>query len=177
LGPLPFHPLVLARQGDRPAPRTRRCLLKGCERWFVPPRPQARYCGNDCRLAAQRWRRVQASRRYRANPAGRARRCQQNRSYRQRRRARTAALRHPPCPCEGKRPVAAPENFAQKMCARPGCYVVFHVAPEHSCRRFCSLACRLALRRVLEREARYRQRRRRWRRQRLSRRPKPPDTS
>ena len=44
---------------------------------------------------------------------------------------------------------------------------MFAVPPEGSCRRFCSVACRLALRRVLDREARYRQRRRRWRRQRL----------
>jgi len=55
--------------------------------------------------------------------------------------------------------------------------VVFHVQHEHSSQRFCSVACRLALRRVLDREARYRQRRRRWRRQRLNRRNRPPDTS
>jgi hypothetical protein len=39
------------------------------------------------------------------------------------------------------------------------------------------VVCRLALRRVLDRESRYRQRRRRWRRERLSRRPRPPNTS
>jgi hypothetical protein len=39
------------------------------------------------------------------------------------------------------------------------------------------VACRLALRRVLEREARYRERRRRWRRERLIRRCQRADTS
>jgi hypothetical protein len=39
------------------------------------------------------------------------------------------------------------------------------------------MACRLALRRVLDREARYQARRRRQRRCRLTRRTRPPDTS
>jgi hypothetical protein len=39
------------------------------------------------------------------------------------------------------------------------------------------VACRLALRRVLDREGRYRQRRRRWRREQVTRRCQQPDTS
>ncbi len=64
---------------------------------------------------------------------------------------------------EGQRPACSRENFAGRMCDRPGCYVVFDVRHEHASRRFCSVACSRALRRVLERESRYRQRRRRWR--------------
>jgi len=78
---------------------------------------------------------------------------------------------------EGERPAWACEDFALRPCARPGCYVVFAVAHECSSKHFCSVACRLALRRVLDREARYRARRRRWRRQRVTRRQRPRDTS
>ena len=177
MGPSSFHHLSRCRQGSGPSRRARRCLLKGCERWFTPAYPQARYCNEECRRAAERWRRVQASRRYRASPTGRERRREQNRQYRQRRRAKTSVPKDEHKTREGKRPACPSENFAERMCARPGCYVVFQVRHDHSSQRFCSVACRLALRRVLDREVRYQQRRRRWRRQRLSRRNRPPDTS
>ncbi len=139
--------------------------------------------------SAERWRCVKASRRYRASVGGRERRRRQSRQYRQRRREKAATLAAPTAPtalnapteelagCEGQRPASSSENYAGRMCDRPGCYVVFGVRHEHSSRRFCSVACCMALRRVLDREARYRRRRRRWRRQRLGRRIRPPDTS
>lgn len=80
-------------------------------------------------------------------------------------------------PREGQRPALEHEDFCERMCDRPGCYVTFWVSDPSARRRFCSVACRLALRRVLDREARYRQRRRRWRRERLTRRCHRPDTS
>jgi hypothetical protein len=79
--------------------------------------------------------------------------------------------------CVGQRPVVGCEDFPRRRCARPGCYVWFGVPHDHSSKRFCSVACRLALRRVLDREARYGARRRRWRRERLTRRRRPADTS
>ena len=79
--------------------------------------------------------------------------------------------------CVGQRPAVSGEDFLQRRCARPGCYVWFGVAHDQSSKRFCSVACRLALRRVLDREERYRARRRRWRRQQLTRRRRPADTS
>lgn len=85
-----------------------------------------------------------------------------------------------PATREGQRPATADENsqeFPERMCDRPGCYALFVVKHEACCRRFCSPACRLALRRVLDREARYRHRRRRWRRARLTRLRQRPDTS
>jgi magnesium-transporting ATPase (P-type) len=42
-------------------------LLKGCEQPFTPSHPQCRYCSSACAAAAARWRRVKASRRYRAS--------------------------------------------------------------------------------------------------------------
>jgi hypothetical protein len=160
----------------------RRCLLKGCERWYWPSRPQSRYCSAACQQAARRWRRCQASRRWRATAQGQERRREQGRRYRQRRReqaatASAAASADASAEREGQRPAMAGEDFCERMCDRPGCYAVFAVPPAQACRRFCSVACRLALRRVLDREARYRQRRRRWRRERMTRGRHRPDTS
>jgi len=166
--------------GERPegcCHRPRRCLLKGCERLFWPRCPQARYCSEGCQQAARRWRRRQASQRYRASDPGRERRRDQSRRYRQRRRERGTASAVVEVPDEGQRPASASEDFSTRRCERPGCYEHFLIKHEHSCRRFCSMACRLALRRVLDREARYRARRRRLRCQRVSKRARPPDTS
>jgi hypothetical protein len=179
LGPPSFHHLTSQRQGARRPRRARQCLLNGCERWFTPLYPQSRYCSGACRQAARRWRRAQASRRYRASAAGRERRREQQQRYRQRRRERATATASADVPAvrEGQRPACPGEDWVECRCARPGCYIMFWVNPARSGRRFCSLACRLALRRVLDREARYRQRRRRWQRERMTRRRQRPDTS
>ena len=141
--------------------RLRRCLLKGCERHFRPSRPQSRYCSAVCREAARRWRRWRASRRYRSSVNGRERRREQSRRYRVRRRERESASAEVTGSREGQRAGAEREDFCLRACARPGCYAEFGVVGGDSSRRFCSVACRLALRRVLDREARYRARRRR----------------
>jgi hypothetical protein len=146
--------------------RARRCLLKGCERWFVPRHPQSRYCGSDCACAARRWRCVKASRRYRASPNGRLRRREQNRGYRRRRACQKTALSADAAGSrEGKRPTSNAKECCERMCDRPGCYAVFAVKDEYSRKHFCSLGCRLALRRVMDREARYWHRRQRWQRE------------
>jgi hypothetical protein len=178
VGPPSFHHLSAPRQEARRLRRPRRCLLKGCEQWFTPSRPQSRYCSEACREAAKRWRRAKSSRRYRASANGRQRRRAQHQRYRQRRRQRIAVVSADmPTPREGQRPAHPNDAWGERRCQRPGCYVWFVVPRKTSSQRFCSLACRLALRRVLDRESRYRQRRRRWRRQRATRRCHPPDTS
>ena len=179
MGPDSFHHVFWTGQEARCPCRARRCLLKGCERWFSPPRPQSRYCSDGCAAAARRWRQVKASRRYRASEGGRARRREQHRHYRQRRRERATVLASADvaAPREGQRPAPGGADFCERICDRPGCYVTFRVLDAWVCRRFCSVACRLALRRVLDREARYRQRRRRWRRERVTRGRQRPDTS
>jgi hypothetical protein len=177
LGPPSFHSRSGTRQEARRPRRARRCLLKDCERWFIPSHPQSRYCCHACAAAARRWRRTKASRRYRATAKGRQHRRQQHCRYRQRARQRAAASVDEAVTREGQRPACDHHDFCERMCDRPGCYVTFTVRHELSCQRFCSLACRLALRRVRQREERYRHRRRRWRRQRLSRRRPRPDTS
>jgi len=75
--------------------------------------------------------------------------------------------------CEGQRPAIIPEKFAAQPCQRPGCYATFVPTPRSPQQRFCSCSCRQALRRVLDRERRWR--RRRWQGIRpRRRRPRPP---
>ena len=157
--------------------RPRHCLLKGCERLFWPRHPQSHYCSEACRHAANRWRRWRASQRYRATENGKQQRREQSKRYRERVRERQAASADADSPCEGQRIAATHEDFSGWPCARPGCYELFTLPHEQSCKRFCSLACRLALRRVLDRDARYQARRRRMRCERVTKRARPPDTS
>ncbi len=72
-------------------PRTRCCLLKGCERRFRPQRAGQRYCTEECRQAARRWSRWKAQQNYRATAAGKDKRNGQSQRYRQRVRNRRPA--------------------------------------------------------------------------------------
>lgn len=169
VSPLFFYSLGSCPQGHkRNCVRARRCLLKGCERWFHPTRPQARYCSRACRQAARRWRRWRASQRWRQSEAGKSRRREQSRRYRERVRQRPTPGATPepkgvPSACEGQRAEKKGLFFPSHVCDRPGCYEVFAVTRRSPLQRFCSSACRQALRRVRQREWRWRQRVRRRR--------------
>jgi hypothetical protein len=144
-------------------PRRRRCLLKGCEQFFEPRCTQARYCSPACQRAAERWRRWRAGQTWRKTEGGRQCRRRQSCRYRervrQRREAEQAAAEDvAQATCEGQRPAEALEKIP---CARPGCYELFVPAPRSPQQRFCSCLCRQALRRVLQREARWGRRRKR----------------
>ena len=172
MGPPQFPP---AHSSGQPLPLTCRqpfgccrCLLKGCERWFRPARPQARYCSDACRAAARRWRRQQATRRYRASEQGKQRRRLQSQRYRQRQAAPTVNA------AEGQRPTINPPDFQGCPCQRPGCYELFVPSPRSPEQHFCSRSCRNALRRVRQRELRRLERRRRGARPRRCRRRGPP---
>jgi hypothetical protein len=169
-------------------PGCRRCLLKGCERWFLPRRPQARYCSPVCQQAARHWWRWLASQRYRATPNGQQHRRDQARRHRSRVRERSslpqpdsptlavepappAVQAEPPPttdppsavsvpPGVGQRPAPTAENSVGLPCHRPGCYILFLPAVRSRDQKFCSGLCRRALRRVRQREARLRHRRR-----------------
>lgn len=141
------------RDGGR---RKRRCLLKGCEKWFLPDDHRRRYCSPACRAAATAWARLRAQESYRKSPKGRARRRHQCRSRRRREKEegkrRGTQQISGPAACEGHQR----EGIRGFLCARPGCYERV-VGEGRSCqRRYCTRACLRALRTVLEREARWR---------------------
>ncbi len=169
-------------------PCCRRCLLKDCERWFLPPRPQARYCSAACREAAGHWRSWYAGQTYRATIQGKERRREQARRRRERQRQQSALAESaaPTPPIDPTLPVieaqttsdsipiipAGTQSVGQRPdeilpescglpCGRPGCYVLFLPSPRSPDQHFCSSSCRQALRRVRQREARLRRRRRR----------------
>jgi len=76
------------RKRPRRLPRSRRCLLKGCERRFRPKRARERYCSRECRCAARAWSCWKAQQSYRATATGKERRNEQSRRYRERVRDR-----------------------------------------------------------------------------------------
>ena len=181
MGPTPACRKSKARQEAR-RPRQRPCLLKGCEKPFSPTHPQARYCSPECRAAARRWRNKRDRQKYRQNPKGRQSRRTQSQRYRcrcaERREAAAAqavtaqeallaaAESHqtPPASArEGQHPAGDRTIF---YCERPGCEEYFTPTRRSPCQKFCSPSCRQALRRVIERERRWRQRSRQARRRR-----------
>jgi len=79
------------RSRPRRRARTRRCLLKGCNRVYRPDHPLQRYCSEACRRETRRWRRWKAQQKYRATTLGKAKRNGQCRRRRKRRKALSAA--------------------------------------------------------------------------------------
>jgi len=75
-----------ARRRKRPTrrPRTRSCLLKGCEQRFQARHARQRYCSQDCRAAAREWSEWKARQTYRGTAAGKQKRNGQSRRYRER---------------------------------------------------------------------------------------------
>jgi hypothetical protein len=71
-------------------PRHRVCLLKGCHRIFRPQHALTRYCSDDCRAQARKWRQWKARHRYRRSEGGKQKRQAQSRRHRLRRKARRA---------------------------------------------------------------------------------------
>lgn len=157
--------------------RPRLCLLKGCERPFWPRHRRSHFCSKACQQAARRWQRWQADQKYRATEQGRQRRQEQSRRHRQRRREREAASADVEPPRVGDHIQPDSKNSSGEPCQRPGCYELFTLPYERSRKRFCSVACRRALRRVIDREERYQTRRRRMRCERVQRQVQPPNTS
>jgi hypothetical protein len=152
--------------------RTRRCLLKGCGRWFQPTHPRCRYCSTACRKAARMWHNWQAQQRYRATADGRRQRQQQASRYRQRCQTRaqpppsTAAAAIEPARTldasgEGKHIGQKSAAGVLHLCARPGCYEQYAAAVTCPQQRFCCALCRQALCCVEQREKRYQRRRQR----------------
>ncbi len=84
-------------------PRSRACLLKGCERRFRPLHPRTRYCSEECREEGQRWREWKARHHYRQSEGGKQKRRAQSRRYRLRSKRARAAHQGPGRRREGHR--------------------------------------------------------------------------
>lgn len=84
-------------------PRSRACLLKGCERRFRPVHPLTRYCSEECREGARRWREWKARHHYRQSEGGKQKRRAQSRRYRLRSKRARAANQGLGRPREGHR--------------------------------------------------------------------------
>ena len=136
-----------------PVWRSCRCLLQGCERLFHPRHPRSRYCSVGCQAAARRWSRWRAGGRYRKTERGRQCRREQSRRFRERCRQRQRSAVVATAQREGHHKQPGHEFFC---CDRPGCYVLFRRTARSPCQKFCGPLCRMALRRVLVGEARWR---------------------
>jgi len=152
-----YHAEDASNQAPRRQPRRRKCILKDCECWFQPKQPQERYCSDACRKEGERWRRWRASQGWRASERGKeCRRCQ-SRRYRERQRQRREALQLTYSKAkgerEGQRAATIPGTFS---CGRPGCYELFVITSRSPLQKYCSCGCRQAMRRVRQREARWR---------------------
>jgi hypothetical protein len=144
----PEHGRRLSRR-----PRTRRCLLKGCERCYHPRRGLQRYCSYGCRVSARAWSLWKAQGRYRATAAGKEKRRAQSQRYRERmRKSKKQALVASQAAAWG----ISTHPFAAS-CDRPGCYESFVRSRRSPLQRFCSRTCRRALERVWERQRRWRE--------------------
>jgi hypothetical protein len=84
-------------------PRKRVCLLKGCERQFRPMHALTRYCSQECREEARRWREWKARHRYRQSEGSKQKRRAQSRRYRMRHPRAGEAKSGPGTPREGHR--------------------------------------------------------------------------
>ncbi len=133
-------------------PRTRRCLLKGCELSFRPRHARQRYCSNYCRAAARQWSQWKAQK----NIGLRLRPARIGKS-----KAAAIGIASEPGNHRKKTSFQRPrgsslENiFFDACCDRPGCYEGFVRQPRSPLQRFCTHACRRAMERVWERERRW----------------------
>jgi hypothetical protein len=160
-------------QDDSARTAPRRCLLKGCDRYFPPNHPLDRYCCSECQQAARRWSIAKANLNYRASENGKQKRREQSARYRSKCKERQTDCRpqhepaHPePAGQEPAGPSASPpaaptegyhksQSHEKSCCQRPGCYERFTPAPRSPLQTFCCPSCRKALRAVLIRERRW----------------------
>jgi hypothetical protein len=164
LAQLQNPPASVGWQAELPRLSPRKCFLKGCDRYFSPSHHLDRYCGDDCRDAAERWRLARANLKYRSSQRGKENRRAQAARYRIRLKERKAAenvLPEPPQigpdgdsaePREGYRKEDAHEK---SCCDRPGCYKRFTPPPRSPLQKFCSSDCYGAFRAVVLRERRW----------------------
>jgi hypothetical protein len=108
-----------------------------------------RYCSEECRREARRWSRWKAQQTYRETAAGKEKRNEQSRRYRERVRKRSEQA-----PQETAR-VITKDFFSITVATGPAAMKDSRVWGESPLRRFCSRECRRAMERVWQRERRW----------------------
>jgi hypothetical protein len=134
-------------------PRARPCLNKGCRREYQPRRWNQRYCQDpECLREVRRWLAAQRQAKRRKDGDGKTEHAQAERARRQQAKSTPQVAQSPEVtPARGH---AAGFFFSLPLCNRPGC----HEHPVSSLRnlaRYCCLACRQAVRNVLDRERKW----------------------
>ncbi len=137
--------------------KPRDCLRKGCGGKYEPRQWRQRYCRvQECLREVRRWQAAKRQRRRRASVEVRQKHAEAERQRRQRHRAQRqeSAGDHSSCNETQRRAWSRHKAIPAIFCDRPGCYD----PPRPSSRapaRYCSDACRSALRRVRDRERKW----------------------
>jgi hypothetical protein len=130
------------------------CLRKGCGRKYQPRRPNQRYCQEpECLRLLRRWQAARRQAKRRQDEAAKAQHAQAQRARRQRAASSPQAPKAPEV--VAARGHAANFFSPMPLCDRPGC----HEPPRKLGRNqacYCCSACRQAVRRVLDRERKWR---------------------
>lgn len=148
------------RQHTLPSKRSlgsRVCLRKGCGRVFQAVCWNQRYCQDaDCLREVRRWQAAKRQRACRQSPANRERHAEAERQRRLRASRQPASVRSENSEnttADGgawSRSKMNPKDF----CNRPGCYEPLPTDTRAPA-RYCGRDCRLAVRRVLDRERKW----------------------
>lgn len=137
-------------------PRWRTCLRKGCGRRFQASHWKQRYCREPgCLRELRRWQAAKRQRKRRATAEGREKHAQAER--RRRGRMKNQASLPSGSICGGARGHAIKRILPGSICDRPGCFE----SPRTSARApadYCGDECRRAMRRVRDRERKWKSR-------------------
>jgi len=145
---------AVSTRGKRLGWRT--CLRKGCGRRYQARHWRQRYCRKpDCLFELRRWQAAKRQRKRRATVEGREKHAQAERE--RRRRKKNHATSPSPSVRGEARGHAIKEILAGPICDRPGCFEPPRAsirAPAH----YCGDECRQAMRRVRDRERKWKSR-------------------
>jgi hypothetical protein len=142
----------------------RTCLRKGCGRRYQAGHWKQRYCREpDCLLELRRWQAAKRQRKRRATTEGRKKHAQAERERRQRKKSLasspgvTSESASLAAPARGHAKKRARKIFSGPICDRPGCFEPPRSSPRAPS-RYCGDECREAMRRVQDRERKWRTR-------------------
>jgi hypothetical protein len=145
-----------SRPRRRRRPRLRTCLRRGCTRKYRPRCYHQRYCQHpDCQHELNRWNSARRQAKRRQDRNVKAKHAQAEQARRQRAKSLPqSAEKSELAPPRGH---AARPFFSWPFCDRPGCYQRAASSIRNQA-RYCSCACRQAVRSVLDRERKWRSR-------------------